>query len=90
MYTACGKHKLVERMAVRGGWRPLSALMCEIVNSVGQGNFPFVREKSGILKTLMAVATLIWKHTSTVGSVQLVGTFWSWYKKYTRWVPTNQ
>lgn len=34
-------------MAVRGGWRPLSGLICEIVNSVGQGNFTFVREKSG-------------------------------------------
>ena len=34
-------------MAVRGGWRPLSGLICEIVNSVGQGNFAFVREKSG-------------------------------------------
>ena len=31
-------------MAVRGGWRPLSGLICEIVNSVGQGNFTFVRE----------------------------------------------
>ena len=42
-------------MAVRGGWRPLSGLICEIVNSVGQGNFTFVREKSwksqGILNT---------------------------------------
>ena len=34
-------------MAVRGGWRPLSGLICEIVNSVGQGNFTCVREKSG-------------------------------------------
>ena len=34
-------------MAVRGGWRPLSGLIFEIVNSVGQGNFTFVREKSG-------------------------------------------
>ena len=33
-------------MAVRGGWRPLSGLISEIVNSVGQGNFTFVREKS--------------------------------------------
>ena len=40
-------NKWVERMAVRGGWRPLSGLICEIVNSVGQGNFTFVREKSG-------------------------------------------
>ena len=36
-------NKWVERMAVRGGWRPLSGLICEIVNSVGQGNFTFVR-----------------------------------------------
>ena len=41
-------NKWVERMAARGGWRPLSGLICEIVNSVGQGNFTFVREKSGI------------------------------------------
>ena len=34
-------------MAVRGGWRPLSGLICEIVNSVRQGNFTFVGEKSG-------------------------------------------
>ena len=34
-------------MAVRGGWRPLSGIICEIVNLVGQGNFTFVREKSG-------------------------------------------
>ena len=40
-------NKWVERMAVRGGWRPLSGLICEIVHSVGQGNFTFVREKSG-------------------------------------------
>jgi len=37
-------NKWVERMAVRGGWRPLPGLICEIVNSVGQGNFTFVRE----------------------------------------------
>ena len=40
-------NKWVERMAVRGGWRPLSGLICEIFNSFGQGNFTFVREKSG-------------------------------------------
>ena len=39
-------------MAARGGWRPLSGLICEIVNSVGQGNFTFVREKSGNFKHL--------------------------------------
>ena len=31
-----------------GGWRPLSGLICEIVNSVGQGNFTFCQ---GISKT---------------------------------------
>ena len=39
-----------------GGWRPLSGLICEIVNSVGQGNFTFfqgkVRERSGNFKHL--------------------------------------
>ena len=55
-------------MAVRGGWRPLSGLICEIVNSVGQGNFTFVREKSGKsqgkvreFQTPMAVATMYMK-----------------------------
>ena len=37
-------NKLVEG---RGGLSPLSRLICEILNSVGQGNFTFVREKSG-------------------------------------------
>ena len=45
-------NKWVERKAVRGGWMPLSGLICEIVNSVGQGNFTFVREKSGNFKHL--------------------------------------
>ena len=34
-------------MAVRGALGPLLGLICEIVNSVGQGNFAFVRKKSG-------------------------------------------
>ena len=34
-------------MAVRGALGPLLGLICEIVNSVGQGNFRFVRKKSG-------------------------------------------
>ena len=42
-------------MAVRGGWRPLPGLICEIVNSVGQGNFTFVRE----FQTPMVVATML-------------------------------
>ena len=32
---------------MRGGLTPSSGLMCEVVNSVGQGNFTFVRKKSG-------------------------------------------
>ena len=32
---------------MRGGLSPSSGLMCEIVNSVGQRNFTFVRKKSG-------------------------------------------
>ena len=31
----------------RGGLSPSSGLMCEIVNSVGQGNLTFVGKKSG-------------------------------------------
>ena len=53
-------------MAVRGGWRPLSGLICEIVNSVGQGNFTFVREKSANFKHLWlwqpCIGLLIWKN----------------------------
>ena len=33
-------------MAVRGGLSASSSLMCEIFNSLGQGNFTFVRRKS--------------------------------------------
>ena len=29
-------NKWVERMAVRGGWRPSSGLICEIVDSIGK------------------------------------------------------
>ena len=51
MYTARdllkAQNKWVERMAVRGGLSPLSGLIWEIVNSVGQGNFTFVWKKSG-------------------------------------------
>ena len=45
-------------MAVRGDWRPLSGLICEIVNSVGQGNFTFVRGNVREFQTPMAVATM--------------------------------
>ena len=39
--------KWVERMTVREGLSPFSGIICEIVCSVGQGNFTFVRKKSG-------------------------------------------
>ena len=43
----------VERMAVRGGCRPLSGLICEIVNLVGcQGNCIFLRKNSGSFRNL--------------------------------------
>jgi len=55
--------KWVERMAVRGGWRPLSGLICEIVNSVGQGNVTFcqgkvMQGKVREFQTPMAVVTM--------------------------------
>ena len=37
----------VDRMAVSGNWRPLSGLVCEVINWVGMGNLTHVREKSG-------------------------------------------
>ena len=37
-------------MAVNGALSPLSGVICEIVDSVGQGNFTFVRKKSGNFK----------------------------------------
>ena len=49
-----------------GRLEAIIGLICEIVNSVGQGNFTFVREKSGKsqgkvreFQTPMAVATMI-------------------------------
>ena len=42
-------------MAVWGALSPLSGLICEIVNSIGQGNFTFIRKKSW---KLLAVATM--------------------------------
>ena len=38
-------------MAVRGGWRPLSGLICEIVNAVGQGNLHLSGKSQVISKT---------------------------------------
>ena len=47
---------------MRGGGRglsPLLGLSCENFNSVGQGNFIFVREKSGNFRNVtVAVATM--------------------------------
>ena len=37
----------MERTALRGGWRPLLYLTFCIVHVFGQGNFIFIREKSG-------------------------------------------
>ena len=39
-------------MAVRGTFSPLSRLIFEIVYSIGQENFTFVREKSGNFRNL--------------------------------------
>ena len=41
-----------EEDAVRGALSPLSGLICEIINSVGQGNFTFVLKKSGNFRNL--------------------------------------
>ena len=47
-YTLLGVEGMAVRMAVREELSLLSGLIiCEIVNSVGQGNFTFVRKKSG-------------------------------------------
>ena len=43
---------LGEEDAMRGGLNPLSGLICEIVNSAGQGEFTFVRKKSGHFRNL--------------------------------------
>ena len=48
-------NKWVKGIAVRGTLSPLSGLICEFVNLIGQGNFTFIRKKSW--KTL-AVATM--------------------------------
>jgi len=37
---------------VNGALSHLSGVICEIVDSVGQGNFTFVRKKSGNFKNL--------------------------------------
>ena len=45
-------------MAVRGAVNPLSGLICEIVNSVGQGNFTFARKKSGKIQGISETSGL--------------------------------
>ena len=48
MWLAVRINKCVERMLLGSrGLSPLSGLICEIVNSAGQGNFTFVKKKSG-------------------------------------------
>ena len=66
-------------MAVRGGWRPLSGLICEIVNSVGQEILHLSGKSQGKVRefqTPMAVATMsgVSLKFSAVG--QLVFTGW--------------
>ena len=35
---------------------PLSGLICEVVNSVGQGNFTFFRKKSGKIQKISEIS----------------------------------
>lgn len=46
-------------MAIRKQLSPLSGQICETVNSFGQGNFTFVREKSGKFRNLFFVAVML-------------------------------
>ena len=47
-------------MTGRGAMSPLSGLICEISNSVGQGNVAFVRkEKVRVFQKPLALATMI-------------------------------
>ena len=41
-----------EEDAVMGGLSSLSGLICEVINSVGQGNFTIVLKKSGNFRNL--------------------------------------
>ena len=45
-------------MAVRGAVNPLSGLIFEIVNLVSQGNFTFVRKKSGKIQGISETSGL--------------------------------
>ena len=50
----------MEGMTGRGAMSPVSGLICEISNSVGQGNFAFVRkEKVSVFQKPLALATMI-------------------------------
>ena len=42
-----------------------SGLICEIVNSVGQGNFIFVREKSGNFRNLLVAVAVMYNVTNS-------------------------
>ena len=42
-----------------------SGLICEIVNSVSQGNFIFVREKSGNFRNLFVAVAIIYNVTNS-------------------------
>ena len=60
-------------MAERVALSPLSGLICEIVNSVGQGNFTVVRkrqEKSGDFRNLW-----LWQPFMYIGIFLLRGSF---------------
>ena len=46
-------------MTGRGAMSPLSGLICEISNSLGQGNFTFVRKKVRVFQKPLALATMI-------------------------------
>ena len=42
-----------------------SGLICEIVNSVGQGNFIFVREKLGNFRNLFVAVAIMYNVTNS-------------------------
>ena len=57
-------------MAERVALSPLSGLICEIVNSVGQGNFTVVRKKAGDFRNLW-----LWQPFMYIGIFLLRGSF---------------
>ena len=63
-----GVHGMAVRMAVREELSLLSGLIiCEIVNSVGQGNFTFVRKKSGNFRNHWLWQPCLMRSIYTVG-----------------------